>query len=207
MEVSVLAQLRSVVAAVGFGIFLGLLYDVGRILFVFFGWEGSGQVPTCLRHFSFPLLSAGTLCRETKKGTRRVRNAAIFLRDVGFMLVVGILFSVFVYWQNDGIFRWYLLFGTGLGFAAYAATIGRLVLFSSATIAFFLHVLAAYLFLFVRVPALWLFRAVRRGLFCVFRFLYRSLQRGWLVFYSPHAKAARLSAINAFGAAADAGNA
>ena len=49
-----------------------------------------------------------------RRGESRRPGAAVFLADLLTVLGMGAAFSVYVYWANEGIFRWYM----GAGAAA-----------------------------------------------------------------------------------------
>ncbi len=105
-------------------------------------------------------------------GKRRMKRGAVpfllvFLTDLIWMLLVGAVFSVWVYRVNDGRFRWFIAAGAAAGFAVWHATLGRLVLaFAEAVAAFVRRLLR----LLVLTPLLWI---VRGAGICA-RFLWRA---------------------------------
>ena len=48
--------------------------------------------------------------------------------DILYFLLCGVLGAVFLYWQNSGILRWYLILGGAIGFFAYSRSLGRWML-------------------------------------------------------------------------------
>ena len=63
----------------------------------------------------------------------------VFLTDLIWMLLVGAVFSVWVYRVNDGAFRWFIAFSAVAGFAVWHATLGRISLLCAEAIAAFLR--------------------------------------------------------------------
>ena len=81
-----------------------------------------------------------------------LQSVFVFLGDLLWLPTVGGLFSVFVYWQNDGVFRLYMLVSAIIGFVLYYHTVGRLVLLAAETVALVLRILLFYLFLLLSLP-------------------------------------------------------
>lgn len=176
------AQTASFFAAVLFGVLCGVLYDGVRILRVLLGVRYGGVVSARLQTLRFPLLPHDFAARAPGRAGVRAQRVLIFVGDFLYMALLGALFCVFVYWQNDGVFRLYLLIGAVLGYTAYYLSVGCLVLASAESVALVLRLLFAYLFLLVRAPLLFLFRWlvraakwVGRGLLALFLFAYRPL--------------------------------
>jgi hypothetical protein len=197
MQVSMWGLLVALLYSLAFGAFLHLLYDGIRIARVLCGVRYGGRVSSRLQACRLPLLPPDFATRPPKKAGERLRTAFIVATDILFCLVAGLLFSVFVYWQNDGEVRAVLLLGAAAGFALWHQTVGRLILLVSETLAFCLRVVAAYLFLLVRLPlsflARLLLRAARWGLArsrCLLSFLYERL---YLPFYTRREQKRRLA--------------
>ena len=192
MAVTMAAQTASFFVAILFGVLCGVLYDGVRILRVLLGVRYGGAVSARLLSLRFPHLPPDFAARGPGRAGKRAQGVLIFVSDLLYMIVVGALFCVLVYWQNDGIFRSYLLAGAVLGYTAYYVSVGRLVLASAESVAFALRLLFAYLFLLVRTPLLFLFRWLRRaagwagrGLAFLFLLVYRP-------FFARRAAALRL---------------
>ena len=143
--------IKNQVQIVGYSFILGLIfgagYDIIRILQILCGImpeddESDGKI------------------------SRRVRFCLLLLFDALTMLLFGAAFSVFVYWANDGDFRWFMAAGTIGGFALWHATLGRVVMFFSEKIVALIHRLLRIL---VFTPILWIGRVTGRFL----RFLTR----------------------------------
>ncbi len=169
-----LAQVRALFAAVGFGIFLGALYDVVRIFRILCGMPCPGGIPRRVIDFRFPLLPRDFATRKRGGVAARAHAVLLITTDFLYALTAGVLFCVFVYWQSNGVFRLYYLLAAIPGFFAYYMTVGRLVLASAGVIVFFMRAISAYLFLFVKIPLAFLFRL-----------LWRVFLGIWYCFYTP----------------------
>ena len=143
LEIFIGNQLKIVGYSFILGLIFGAVYDIIRILQLLCGILPEDDEP------------------EKRPGRipARLRFVILLLYDAVTMLLFGAAFSVFVYWANDGEFRWFMAAGTVGGFALWHATAGRLVMFFSEKITALLRFL---LRLFVLTPLLWLFRGVRR---------------------------------------------
>ena len=166
MEVSMWEQAGNLLYAVWFGAICGILYDILRIVRVLHGVRYPGRFSAWLSRLRLPFLPEGYASPRPTRYGKRVQSLLIFLGDFLYLLLVGMLFSVFIYWQNDGVFRFYMLFGATIGYMAYYFTVGRLVLASAEAVAAFLRILLAYLVMLVRIPIGYICR-------CLWYLLYR----------------------------------
>ena len=190
--------LWALLASVAFGAALHLLYDGMRLLRALCGERFGSRAVAWLRQRRMPGLSPTLFSRPPRKGSERLRTLLLVTLDLLFMAVAGLLFSVFVYWQNDGQLRAMFLLGAFFGFFAWHATLGRLSLAASELLALLLRVLLAYLLLGVRVPLLLaarlLLRVVRWLRACLARVLLALYERLLLAHYSRREEARRLRA-------------
>lgn len=152
MEVLVSAQWRSVAFAVLFGVLAGVLYDFLRVLRILCGVR-TGEAKIAPLRRPLPFLPADFFERKPAGRGRRIFHVTlVFLCDLLWLPTVGALFSVFVYWQNDGVFRFYMLFAAFLGFLLYIRTVGRLVLHIAERLALLLRILLFYATLLLSLP-------------------------------------------------------
>ena len=169
MEVSMWEQAGNLLYAVWFGAICGILYDILRIVRVLHGVRYPGRFSSWLSRLRLPFLPEGYASPRPTRYGKRVQSLLIFLGDFLYLLLVGMLFSVFIYWQNDGVFRFYMLFGATIGYMAYYFTVGRLVLASAEAVAAFLRILLAYLVMLVRIPIGCMCRCLRYLLYRLYR--------------------------------------
>lgn len=142
-EASAAGRLQAIPAALLFGVMLGALYDIFRMISASLGLredpgsDGGRLRPwllrlRCCRCRPFPGRRSQAADRTaTASAVRRRTAAAQILQamlDILYFLVCGILGAVFLYWCNFGILRWYLILCGGIGFFAYSRSIGAVVL-------------------------------------------------------------------------------
>ncbi len=74
----------------------------------------------------------------------------IFIKDILFFTLAGAVFSVLIYWANDGQFRFLALAGVVIGFIICHRTLGRLIRLLNEQIVKLLFTLLGILFYPVR---------------------------------------------------------
>lgn len=116
MEFYNINHIKIVVFSLFLGLIFGLLYDIIRIIHIL----------------------AGTMSYSTKKREYRegiVPSILLGIGDALYMIIVTLSFSLFVYFSNNGDFRWFMAVGCAVGCALYHATLGKLVVMVSGTVA------------------------------------------------------------------------
>lgn len=152
MEVLVEAQWVSALLALLFGVLAGALYDVLRILRILCGAHSKKPQERSVS-LSLPFLPKDFFLPKPKGKRSAVFSAIfVFFCDLLWFSAVGALFSVFVYWQNDGIFRFYILLCAVMGFILYYKTVGRLVLLVAESVALVLRIVLFYIALLIAMP-------------------------------------------------------
>lgn len=127
------------------GIVFGVIYDVFRISRAFMGVSYGGKSAAYLYEREYPLI--GKLVLGQGKLKKGIIFVAVVLGDVLFFSVCGLMFAVFIYYTNDGIFRFSALVAVFIGFFTYYITIGRLVIAFAEIICIFLKIITK-IFLF-----------------------------------------------------------
>ncbi|MBR5871870.1 MAG: spore cortex biosynthesis protein YabQ [Clostridia bacterium] len=143
VEASAAGEWRAVPEAILFGILLGMLYDLFRVIGTTMGSHPTGSHPAGLRRGTVgengltarlcrircrPVRDTVTAAAPMRRGICVSERVMQFLLDIFYFLLCGILGAVFLYWRNSGILRWYLILCGGLGFWAYTRTVGVLVM-------------------------------------------------------------------------------
>ena len=137
VEASFAGRASAIPEALLFGILLGVLYDIFRVLRTALGlktvrgssrlsaWTARRRAEHRKRIFPKP--------ESARSHTNGVRcgGAVLFLLDLLFSLLCGVGCAVFFYWRSDGMVRWYLLLSIALGFTAYYRTVGVLVMLAA----------------------------------------------------------------------------
>jgi len=159
MEESILHQLTVTGYAAIFGVFAGVFFDLIRMF----------RSALC---FSF--LRIGTterlFCREwpligripQKQGDEKKETAVCFITDLLFWFILSITSVLFLFFFNDGIFRWFFAMGAIFGFSVYYLSVSRLVLLFFHYILFFLKLFFRYVLHFLSIPFIMLLRVLKR---------------------------------------------
>lgn len=156
MSISTSELIAASLYAFVFGIFLGSSYDVLRILRVLLGVSVYGK------RKGFQRIYGNRIKNYFKTRTNCMWSGIfIFLSDIVFSLYVTVLFIIFLFSFNHGIFRWFILVSCLLGFGAYYLTLGKAVIFFSQEIADFIKFAVNLIIWLISVPIKLLFRSFR----------------------------------------------
>lgn len=127
------------------GVAFGVLYDVFRISRAFLGVSYGGKSAAYLYEKEYPLI--GKLENKQGKLKRGILLTAVIFGDLIYFTICGLIFAIFIYYANDGIFRIGALMAVGGGFFAYYITVGRLIIAFAEIICIFLKIITK-IFLF-----------------------------------------------------------
>lgn len=123
------------------GLIFGAFYDIIRFVYILCGLlsldgrktvERKGTLPFCCRLFA----------------------------DLAVSLVMGAAFAVFVYWVNDGQFRWFMAAFAAGGFALWRVTLSVPAMFCADRLA---RLLRAAVRILLIVPVGWILSLTARG--------------------------------------------
>ncbi len=142
-SMSALAAMTLYALFLGFA--FGALYDAFRISRVFLGMSYGGKSASYLYEKEYPLI--GKLKNKQGKLKNGLLMAAVIFGDIIYFTVCSLIFTVFIYYTNDGIFRFGALASVFCGFFAYYMTFGRLVIAFAEIICIFLKIITK-IFLF-----------------------------------------------------------
>lgn len=145
-----MTELRTALFAIIFGFALGLFYHAFFVLRILCGQSPGRALPARLAAFRFPFVRVGEA--GGKESGVRVRAILLFLCDFLFAVCAVGGFFVFLYAAYDGVFRFFLLAASILGYLLYFLTLGRLLRPLCGTLAYLLRVCLAYVALAVRLP-------------------------------------------------------
>ncbi len=106
------------------GVFAGALYDVLRIrrIAASKGRYGQKRKPAPLDGYFAP---------PPKEKFWSFDATLIFFGDFAFLATLGVAISILIFYENDGVLRWYALAACAVGFFAYRMTVGKLVMKTS----------------------------------------------------------------------------
>ena len=107
------------------------------------------------------------LGRRESKIKDGVVCALVCIGDVLFSLLAGALFCVFLYFFNDGIFRWQALVFCVFGFFVYYNTVGRLVISLAEFFVIFLRILTKFLAFSIAFPFKMVYNIIIKVAWCI----------------------------------------
>ncbi|MBQ7669465.1 MAG: spore cortex biosynthesis protein YabQ [Clostridia bacterium] len=147
------ALLANCLRAFVLGLLLGAVYDVIRLSRIIFGVSVYSN-----KNYDFSLYSRGVKNIFSRKRGNIFTSIYLAVTDLLFCLLSAVIFILYMYIYNYGIFRWFILIFTALGFLFYYKTVGRLFVSVSTVISSYL-MLSLNLALFA---ALYPFRLLKR---------------------------------------------
>ena len=159
MEISPIRLFFLLLSSFVFGIGIGIFYDLHRILRVFFGVQYTQNRPT--KFFSKPLPILKRSLGEIRQGKckKMFLFALMFIQDLILCCVSAVGIVILNYAFNDGRLRFYTILALFIGFFLYYFTFGKLVMFLSEWIVFFLRGIFSISFFLLSRPFVifWLF--------------------------------------------------
>ncbi|MBO5415807.1 MAG: spore cortex biosynthesis protein YabQ [Clostridia bacterium] len=143
-----------------FGMSAGALNDINRIIRALMGIRYSAK--SFERLYSIKLPFVGVLERgsEKKRVKRWIEAVLIFLQDILLFAYLGCGTVILNYYLNRGQFRLYTIAAVAAGFAIYYFTLGKLVIFLSEGIIFFVRAAVRIILYLVSRPFVYLGRVV-----------------------------------------------
>ena len=170
MGIPLTRQLYAMLYALLCGVVCGGIYDLFRLTRVFFGINKYSATGRKLYGFRFPLI--GVIRRPNAGKVVRVAQFwIVFAGDVLYAILLGCIFSIFLYVAASGCFRWFYLFFTCAGFSVYYFTIGKLVMAVSDILICLLQIGFRYALYFLMVP----FRIAAKILTAILHFVSRRM--------------------------------
>ena len=132
-----------------FGVILGVINDMNRIIRVFCGVRYSEKRFGKLYELVLPVVHR-PLLRSENKFHKKALAVLLFFQDIIFFILAGVGIILLNYEFNEGRFRFFTVFAVFIGFLLYYFTIGKVVMMVSEGIAFFIKatILVAFSALF-----------------------------------------------------------
>jgi hypothetical protein len=152
MEISPIRLFYLLLSSFFLGVGVGAVYDVHRIVRIFFGVQYSKKRPSELLLRPLPMVGRPLGEIRQRKWKNCFLSVLIFLQDVFFFCLAGVGIVILNYAYNDGQFRFYTVVALLFGFLSYYFTIGKLVIYLSEWIVFFLRAAFSILFFLLFAP-------------------------------------------------------
>ena len=189
MEESILHQLTVTGYAVIFGLFSGVLFDLIRILraALCFSCLREGKTER-LFQTEWPLVGR----MPQKEGNEKREIICCFITDLLFWCVLAVASVLFLFFFNDGIFRWFFAAGVVCGYCVYYFSVSRILLIFLQYILFFLKLFFRYILHFLSVPFIIIIRTLKNICLSFFGVLqcvlFRLRKRMFLRRYTEHVR-------------------
>ncbi len=140
------------IASAIFGMTVGVVMDLHRLIRVCFGVKYSGKSLQKLYEKPLPILRRPMRMGKKTRFKSVLLQVLIFFQDVILLVFAAVGITVLNYWLNQGRFRFYTVAAVVIGFLAYYFTIGKLVMLLSEGIVFFLRATLTILFILMSRP-------------------------------------------------------
>ncbi len=154
MEVSQKVLCLLFLVSVGAGVLLGMVYDVLRLTRMLVGLQQPSQVS---------LISPAHVSKKAV-WQRRCGHVLLFLEDLLFGVLCGVVGILILYFVNDGQVRFLTPVGMFCGFFVYTVTIGKIIRgLSDAIVAFLRKVVRCilkWLYHLIMTPLRWIYRGL-----------------------------------------------
>ena len=144
---------KMVLYAFFLGVGFGVLYDVFRIMRVVVGVEYLGVAKKSTDYLysrKYPLI--GKIERRENKAKKYFLDIFVGVGDIIYCLFIGGVFCIFLYYSNDGIFRWHALAAASCGFFIYYKTLGAILITFAEIICVFLKIISKILLFAIAFP-------------------------------------------------------
>ena len=153
MEISQLGILLLGAYSLCFGILLGIIYDVLRLVRVVLDTDGVSEkrLIDC-RGVKLPIVKKKVYSESIDKTLKKILNVYVVVSDVLFASACGAMIVLIAYAYNSGIIRLVTVVGLLVGFLAYYFTVGKLVVEFSHLMGFVLRSAVVYLYEIIAMP-------------------------------------------------------
>ena len=171
MEVSPIQLLFMVIASFAFGMACGVLNDVNRLVRVLLGVKYLSGKYGRLYKIKLPVVRRSLEEIKDSRAKRFCLPAVIFVQDIFLFVVAGGGVAIINYCFNSGRVRIYTPVAVVFGFLVYYFTVGKLVLYFSEALAFFVRATFTVLFAIIcypiRICVVFLLKIAKKILGCI----------------------------------------
>ena len=180
------------------GVFLGIVYDIFRILRISRASElsVSGALYDKIRPRK-PLFRNTSRIFKTKS-IKIADKVIVFIEDILFWLIVAVTEILFIFHNNGGEIRIYCLLSSILGFILYNRTLGRLVTMFAKQIIFLFRCLIYWVLYAIIYPIKLMINGIKKIALCVYQVtlgrIFVSIKNKKRKSYSDKMKSAMLTA-------------
>ncbi len=153
MEISPIKIFYMAVVSLLFGMCVGALNDVNRIVRIFYGVRYGKDRFEGLYNLKLPIIKRNVSKTPKKcKYINAILPCVIFVQDIILFFFAGAGVAIINYYFNNGRARLYTPAAVIIGFAVYYFTVGKAVLYFSDIIVFIVKAIAMFLFGVIYYP-------------------------------------------------------
>ena len=152
MEISPIRLLWLLIFSALFGMAVGGLMDLHRLIRVCFGVRYSEKTFEKLYAKPLPILRRPLGAYKQTRLRQIVLSVLIFVQDVALFAVAAVGTVLLNYYFNQGRFRIYTVLAILLGFLLYYFTVGKLVMLCSEGIVFLVRAVLTVIFVLMSRP-------------------------------------------------------
>lgn len=163
MEVLIEYQLLTTLFSIILGVFIGLIYDMFKILRILSGLDFSKKVHNKILKLKLPLIKQ-IIAVKNNKFNHTMRSILYLIWDLLFFITIIPIVQIFVYATSSGIARWYIFAGGFLGFVLYYYTLSKLISPLYEYLLLTIRIIFAYGIYFIKLPLKKLFYIVKANL-------------------------------------------
>lgn len=127
MEISIYSQLITNLYSIFIGCFCWVLYELIKLIKMIFYWDFSEKFRLKMGKKEYKSIKNPLNIKI--KGDKKIRFVVTLVFDIIYFVILSIIFPIFIFVTNDGIFRWYIFAFAFLGYIVPKATLGRLLNF------------------------------------------------------------------------------
>jgi len=152
MEISPILLLWLLVASLAFGVGMGVLTDLHRLVRVGLGARYSQKTLKWLYEKPLPVVGHPLRRRARGKLSRIALPILTFVQDLLWFVIAAVGIAILNYWFNQGRFRLFTVLAMLVGFAVYELMIGKLVMRVSESIMDCVRAIGCVLFALISRP-------------------------------------------------------
>ena len=135
MHLSIIShELKIIVYSVIFGCIFALLYDIIKFVRNMLPQNDKGRVYACVKDVFL-----------------------LNVLDIIYFIFLAVSFSIFLFYYNCGIVRWYFAVSTAIGFWLYRHSLGIVITAVSDFLSRLIHVIFRWLFV---IPSIYIFKII-----------------------------------------------
>ena len=194
MEISPLILAELLICSFLFGVFMGAVNDVHRIIRVFFGVRYSKKHFDKLYARKIRIINRSVGNSAGNRTSQALLGVLIFFQDIVLFATAGVGAVILNYYFNKGEFRIYTVAALFAGFMLYYFTLGKVVMLVSEAIAFYIKAALLIVFYLFSRPFVFIWKKIYHILQKFYRFSVRVIEKKKNIRYNKREKKKILAA-------------